>query len=219
MNGLESVLVDGMIVIHTNTTLPHQRKYAGHLQSGFKKLGFDSEITASPTEKGDIHVVLGPHYAKSHWIGHKTILLDRCLYRGDPDHVSLGWLESDGGRYFKVGTGREPPKIKERRTKGKSIFLADFQGEVETGHDKVRLHPALKQSTIGLLDDLSDCMTATGYQTTALVTAGLEGLNIVCKDKRNVMYYDNWYEILPYADWSWQEIESGEAIEHLFKYD
>jgi len=56
---------------------------------------------------------------------------------------------------------------------------------------------------------------AIGYQTSALVTAGLEGLKVICKDKRNIMYNQNWLELLPYADWHYSEMDA--AIDHLMQ--
>jgi hypothetical protein len=47
------------------------------------------------------------------------------------------------------------------------------------------------------------------------VTAALEGLEVVCKDDRNIMSEPNWLELLPYADWNHQEIENGDVWEHL----
>lgn len=199
--------------------MPHQRKYANHLQKGFQKHNLASKITSSIIEDGDIHVVLGPHYAKKQWLGYETILLDRCYYKGDPEHVSLGWMRSDGGRTFRIGNcgGRIPPEIKDGPDRGGSIFLADFDGPVESA-DTIRHHPAREKSSDGLIDALRRHRVAIGYQTTALVTAGLEGLKVVCKDDRNIMHESNWQELLPWADWHWSEIESGEAIAHLWEH-
>ena len=47
------------------------------------------------------------------------------------------------------------------------------------------------------------------------MTAALEGLEVVCKDDRNIMAEPNWLELLPYADWSHHEIENGDVWEHL----
>jgi len=168
----------------------------------------------------DIHVVLGPHYAKDKWQGHKTILLDRAYYheemlpQGFMAWVSLGWMRDDGGRDFRIGEGRARPEQRDCQAAKGTIFLADHGGPVESA-DTIRLHPAQQRPVQGLRESLSEHKTAIGYQTTALVTAGLMGLDIVCKDKRNIMSESNWLDLLPYADWRWSEIASGEAWEHL----
>jgi len=182
------------------------------------------EVTESTTQPADIHIVSGPHYAKDYWLGHpRTILLDRAYYHEDKtgrwhsmDWVSLGWMRADGGRRFNAGAGRESPEREDRPSIGGTIFLADYGGPVERA-DTVRRHPADEQPGEGLRDVLRRHRTAIGYQTTALVTAALAGLEIVCKDKRNILCEPNWLELLPYADWHWSEIESGEAWEHLNK--
>jgi hypothetical protein len=204
-----------VIAIHANPAQPHQRRYAEHLRQGFLKHGLSAEITPSQTQPADVHVVLGPHYAKREWIGHgRTVLLDRAYYRPDPEHVSLGWLREDGGRRFSAGSGRNPPAIEPDRSETGTIFLADYDGPVEKA-DTVRHHPANEPARENLRDALRRHRVAIGYQTSALVTAALMGLEIVCKDPRNILWEPDWLELLPYADWHWSEIESGDAWEHL----
>ena len=148
-------------------------------------------------------------------------MLDRAYYHDEREPewvsmpwVSLGWMRADGGRDFKKTSGREPPEIKDGPSGQGTIFLADFRGPVERA-DTVRYHPDEKRSSIGLVDDLRRHRTAIGYTTTALVRAGLEGLEIQCKDRRNIMWEENWLELLPYADWHHSEIESGLLWDHL----
>lgn len=170
----------------------------------------------------DVHIVSGPHFAKNNFLNHpRTILLDRAYYHEEKtglwksmDWVSLGWMRPDGGRNFNVGCGREPPKVEGRPDRGGSIFLADYGGPIERA-DEVRRHPEDQKSSEGLRCALRRHRVAIGYQTTALVAAGLCGLEVVCKDRRNIMAEPNWLDLLPYADWHWSEIESGEAWEHL----
>jgi len=203
------------IAIHINTSLSHQREHGELLEQGFKRHGLTVNVTADILAEADIHVVSGPHYAKAQWLNHpKVILLDRCYYRGDPEHVSLGWMKSDGSRDFHVGCGRKPPPVKDRTDKTGTIFLADYSGPLGQA-DTVRLHPARERPADGLREALRKHGIAIGYKTTALVTAALEGLEVICKDKSNIMAEDNWLELLPYADWHYSEIASGEAWEHL----
>lgn len=185
------------------------------MKSGFARHGLQSLVTADIGQEADIHVISGPHYAKDRWLNHsRVILLDRCYYRGDPEHVSLGWMRADGGRYFDAGSGRKSPPVKDKSDRAGTIFLADYIGPLEQA-DTVRLHPARERPADGLLEALRGHGVAIGYKTTALVTAALEGLEVVCKDNANIMYEDNWLELLPYADWHHSEISNGEAWEHL----
>lgn len=126
-------------------------------------------------------------------------------------------MRSDGGRRFRIGAGRKAPDPKSRRASSRSIFLADYGGPIEQA-DAVRLHPSEQSYPESLVQALDGYGIAIGYQTTALVTAALEGLEVVCKDSRNIMWEPNWLELLTYADWHYKEIESGDAWEHL-KHD
>lgn len=164
-----------------------------------------------------MHIVSGPWYAYPTWRKHeRTIWLDRCYYKGDPDHVSLGWARPDGGRTFVVGEGKESPVPKPAKTGDKTIFLADYQGPVEQA-DTVRLHPAEQTYTQPLVDAIAEHDHAIGYDTTALVTAGLMGLSVECRSPTSIMAMSNWLEVLPWADWHYTEIESGEAWETLLQ--
>jgi len=151
------------------------------------------------------------------------LLLDRAYYHEEKtgcwksmDWVSIGWLRSDGGRHFRTGSGRHVPDIESRPETGGTIFLADYGGQIERA-DTVRRHPAEEAPMETLRAALRRHRTAIGYSTTALVSAALAGLEIVCKDARNIMSEPNWVELLPYADWHWTEIESGKAFEHLWE--
>jgi len=134
------------------------------------------------------------------------------------DWVSLGWMRTDGSRDFRLGTGREPPRIEAGPPGRGTIFLCDYDGPIEQA-DTVRLHPARHRSKEPLPDALRRHARAVGYQTSALVQAGLMGLEVVCKDPRNIMAQPNWLDLLPYADWHYSEIQSGEAIAHVFDFD
>lgn len=201
------------VCIHANPSLAHQKHWANGLKGAFVHHGFECDITYNPKEKGaDIHVVLGPHYAKKYHLNHETILLDRCYYRGDPDHISLGWMLPCGGRRFTEGEGREPPQVKKRQPGDRTIFLADYQGDIG-GADTVRRHPAESKPTESLLSALNRHDIAIGYKTTALVDAALLGLSVVSYDTSHILNQPNWLRLLPYADWAYNEL--NEAIDHL----
>jgi len=145
-----------------------------------------------------------------------VIALDRDYYRGNPDNVSLGWLRADGGRDFRMGRYRTPPVPLPHKCSKASIFLADYNGRIDYDADEIRLHPSTSGPPRLTLDEaLQPYGVAIGYRTSALVTAALAGLRVVCRDKRNIMARPDWLDILPYADWHKSDIESGDAWEHL----
>ena len=204
------------------SSLSHQLEHAQWFKAGLKKHGIDLIITHDINLEADIHIVSGPHYAKQRWLGHQTILIDRAVIPyhqiksvwNSEDWLSIGWMNQDGGRDYKVGVGRKSPILKDRLSEQGTIFLADYNGIVESA-DTVRLHPARKVYERSLFDDLRRHATAIGYKTSALVTAGLEGLEVVCRESTNIMNRPDWLEVLPYADWRYNEIQSGEIWEHL----
>lgn len=203
------------VAIHVNPSLSHQREHGECFYKGFKRHGIKASVTHNRNAEADIHVISGPHYAKQTWLDHpRVILLDRCFYKGDPEHVSLGWMKSDGTRTYAAGIGRESLRREDRGAREGTIFLADYNGPLEQA-DTIRLHPARENNTESLHDALCRHATAIGYLTTALVTAGLLGLEVICRDERSIMAQPNWLELLPYADWHLKEIASGEAWEHL----
>lgn len=165
-----------------------------------------------------MHVVLGPHYAKRQWRDHpRVILLDRCYYRGDPEHVSLGWMRPDGGRDWWVGEGRSPPVIMNEAGERGTIFLCDHSAASVSGHyDAIRMHPTHSPAPeMALEDQLRHFAKAVGLRTSALVTAALMGLEVESCWPPHILNHDNWLRILPYADWSEDEIAAGDAWAHL----
>lgn len=195
------------IAIHANLSIPWQLRYSDAFIKGVP----GSRITTSPNESADIHICLGPHFSK--WRTDNTILVDRCFWRGDPQHVSIAWIKN-GERVFTEGKGKKPPRLKPGKTGNKTIFLADYNGQIEQA-DTVRLHPAQEPQKDDLITALSKHDIAIGYETSALVTAALEGLKVICKSPHHIMNQPNWLELLAYSDWSINEIYSGEAWQHL----
>jgi len=202
------------IAIHGNPSQVHQVKLTELISNGFKRHGLRSTVTSDRLLHADIHVVIGPHYAKNTYLSHNNVILvDRCYYKGNPDHVSVGWMNTKGGRDFVEGEGRVRPKV--RKSLGdKSLFLADFNGVVEDA-DIVRQHPANVSCETTLAEDIKQCDRAIGYNTTALVLAALGGLDVTCKGDTSILLDENWLNLLPYADWHNDEIESGELWHHL----
>lgn len=193
------------------------------LSRGFEAHGLTARVTHDPRAPADVHVVSGPHFAKQYWLEHeRTIWLDRAYYRFEPQgrymasmpNVSLGWLRPDGGRKFLLGTGRAPPEIDDQAGDSGTIFLADYGGTVEQA-DTVRLHPEIEKPTESLYAALTRHRFARGYLSTALVRAALLGLEVTALDATHILNEPNWRDLLPFADWHWSDIESGEAWGHL----
>lgn len=123
-------------------------------------------------------------------------------------------MNAQGGRHFVAGEGRQPPVPATARVGDRSIFLADFDGPVEKA-DTVRLHPNRMAPREPLEAALDRHDVAIGYRTTALVTAALMGLRVVCRDPEHILADPHWLDLLPWADWHHSEIASGECWEHL----
>lgn len=174
------------------------------------------EITSNPRQSADVHVCIGPWFAKSHWLDHANmVLLDRCYYRGDPEHVSAGWTDKYGNFKYFEGVGRKSVEVASSAKGVGTIFLADYNGPVEYGHDAVRLHPSQIAYNVSLEEQLGNYGKAVGYRTTALITAKLLGLEVETKDSTFILAKKNWHELLPYVDWHFDEIENGDLWEHL----
>ena len=210
------------ICLHYNPTQPHQIEHGQWFADGFNRHGIKFLATPDRDQSADIHIVSGPHYAKSRWEGDKTILLDSAYYHDEKsgkwvstDWVSLGWLGADGEPIFEQGEGREPPEIQENHGTG-TIFLADYGGPYEAA-DTLRYHPAEKTPPEPLPQALARHKTAIGYKTAALVRAALMGLDVISRKPNHIINNPDWLIKLPYIDWRYDEIQSGEAWEHLWR--
>lgn len=237
----------GSIVIHVNDA-PHQKLYADHLVKGFQRLGYYSYATSKPDEEADIHVCIGPHFAFDYCRGKPTIYIDRCLWGDHRKYVTIGWLKPDGGMIYPVDSpdDRPKPEIKPWKTKQieKAIVLLDYGPYPDTyllaqeiyQSVKLRPHPATRAGSPNqlppLLDELAKHDIAIGHRTSALVTAAIEGLPIICLDKRSPAWEiaghdlaevkrpdrSQWLNNMSYAQWSDDEIASGEALEYALNH-
>ncbi len=122
-------------------------------------------------------------------------------------------MNTIGGRNYKIGIGRKKLRINEPKGNS-SLFLADYNGIKEQA-DIIRLHPANQKYESTLQNDIDKCNRATGYNTTALIQAALSGLKINCKGSNSILLNENWLELLPYANWNYNEIKNGDVWEHL----
>lgn len=230
-------------VIVTNPNLRNQTVYADHLKAGFERHGLEAEITSKVHRQGDVTVVQGPHYAlKEHTGGKNVLFLNRCFYFDDFDNVSIGWLNSDGSRFFLNDWKTEPngdlPELKPLKTRNyAAIVFGDYNRDAS---EEVRIvrkqwsagyfkaHPASSDCTLprGIMPvdwDLRTCWkmadAAVGHQTTALVDARINGLEVISTDRNHVVQgsgdRESWLIRLSWAQWHHSHIRDGAFFEHL----
>lgn len=234
-----------LAVIHVNAQQPHQVRMGEALAAGFMHHGVRCEMTADRTRAGDMHVVLGPHYAADVWRGHpRTLLLD-IGFVGDPaQDVSLGWMIPGGGRRFPApdpdryaAYGTQLADLRPRR--GQAVMLGDYVEDHEIyrtaltaasqdnnvryrRHPEAPAWPACPVSSadhVSLHAALADADLAIGYRTSALVTAGLEGLHVTALAagemaagwRAEPAERLRWAWSVAGATWSESEIAAGDA--------
>jgi len=218
------------VVVHTSP-LPHQKEFAGYLERGFKRHGLSVEVTADIHAEGDIHVIQGPHYAYSTWIGKPRVLfLDRCFYGDSKKDVSLGWLRPDGSRDFMNHAMPEPngrlPELKPEKTGDKTIVFADYgkrnravTAAITHDTEHIRLHPAEGRDHGPLEAVWRDFDVAVGGSSTVLVEAAINGLRVISYDPRhvcqNIADRRQWVTDLSWAQWHYDQIANGRFWEHL----
>lgn len=210
------------VSIHTNRSLEHQVRVANSLNDGFKRLGYDSQVTDRATDDSDIHVVIGPHYAKQQNLHKKTILVDRAFW-GDPDYISLAWMKPDGGRIYLTGCpdDRPKPELKPMKKGRRKLLLLDYGGSAGVTADEVRRHPSEQKPTEPLSCALDRNDIAMGHLTTALVDAAIHGLYTIALSAnspvKGIEHFGRkqWLNDLSYMNWNDAELRSGEALKHL----
>lgn len=224
-------------LFHYNPRLKHQREHAAVFQAA----GF--AITTDPFAPADVHVISGPHYAKAALIGHPRVLMIDRAWWGDPDCVSVGWLNEDGTRTFAKPDPDRPrphPIPHNWKTREQSaLFLCDYgkrpQSAISAARERfhfvrVRKHPAEDREQISLTSTLSLVDVAIGYSTTALFDAVMSGVPAICLDPENAVapvcssgIWDplkrpdrsEWLRALAYRQFSMNEIADGTAWELL----
>ena len=230
------------MLIHANPALEQQTRYGRYLLAGFQRHNLNAELTSDPHTSADIHVILGPYFAKQPWIGHpRTILLERAWW-GDPDWVRLSWMGPAGEDTITDGhpSDRYKPVLKPWRPLGERCLLLLDYGMSEKIKEfeyrkamTVRYHPVERPSPRTLEQELAEHDCVFGYKTTALVTTAIEGVQFFCLDPTNAAYpvshtdpddtayppdRTQWINNLSYHQYSGAEIEQGIAWEFLRRY-
>ena len=226
------------VVIHCNMSLPNQTESAEWLRQGFAKHGIDADVTGDKHKAADVHVVQGPHYAFSEWLGRPNVLwLNRCFYGDSRYDLSIGWLNPDGSRDFKNrgkadSNGRVPELKPKRETTLGCLILADYGKQHQARHWEVdarekyfpiyfREHPADRHYRYFYsLDEMwKRCDVAIGGSGTALVDAAIEGLHVHSYDPlhviQNMTDRQQWLIELSWAQWGHEAIMAGDFWEHL----
>lgn len=228
------------VVIHTNPALENQRETARWLKAGFKQHGIRAEITPDKKKPGDVHVVQGPWYCYQEWLGKPGVLwLNRCFYGHPRFDVSLGWLRPDGSRDFKnhgmaASNGPLPSLCPWKDQRRCAVVFGDYGRDASEDvrqarwdYDSVffRPHPAQHQETpvITLKCDLVGVWAlgdvAIGHASTVLVEAMIQGLHVISSDPLHVCQgvedRTKWLTDLSWAQWSHEQLKSGDFWEHL----
>lgn len=233
-----------MIAIHYNPNIENQVNYGQALYEGFRAHGLKTTLTDNVTAPGDIHCLIGPWYAYSHYIKYKNVLyLDRACW-DHPNYTTVNWMHY-GEKVWNWDLPQKPryhPTIKPWKNGKRLIVLCDYgeksykyQNRVRPhfGNVAVREHPSsVSYKQIDLLDELEDFEIAIGGRTTALVTAAIEGLSIFCVDRLSPVYpvasavpyiikpdRDRWLKDLSWHNWTLEEIKSGQMWHHFSNID
>jgi len=192
------------------------------METGLKKLGFHVKKTNSPRRIDDDPAVL---FGTSGYVNVERsqgdyLLVDRALW-GDPEYVRLGWNGRNLRGDYKVPfdkAGRAAPRRK-RHTPGERVILCGDYSHApyapEATHWKP--HPAQPNwnpTGLPVAEDFSDCAKAICGSSTVAVELMLKGIPVDVKDPASMANKTlGW---LAWTQWSWDEIEQGEPIRHLF---
>lgn len=205
---------DRSTTIHVNPAMPHQVEYGAALVAGFKRHGVTANVTHSPKAGGDIHICIGPHFAKYD----RCILLDRA-YWGDPLYVSVHLVKNGKRVYTQNPEPRAHPPLMPMKQGNRTIYLCDYGEKPPTHYDTIRRHPAEQRPVESLEAALLRHDRAVGQRSTALVTAAFMGLAVETTNTQSPAYgitdRERWANNLAWHNWSKVEIENGDMLDAL----
>ena len=194
------------------------------MKTGLETLGFFVRVSQSfVRESADPVVLFGTsafkniERAEGGWL-----MVDRACW-GDPDCVRLGWngrgLHAEYFVPFEKD-GREPPK-REKHTPGDRVILCGDYGSAPYAPTATHFkpHPAqpdFNPTGLPVVQDFEDCRRAIVGSSTVAVDLQLKGIPVEITDRANMANQSlGW---LAWTQWSWDEIEQGEPIRHLFEW-
>ena len=207
--------------ILVNPALSHQLDHARAWRAGLKRHGVDLVVTHDRDYRADLLILSGPNYAPARKHGDNVLYIDRA-YWGDPDSVSIHWLNNGEKVYTGCTAHRPHPALMPYRTDTRRIFLADYGCKPFGRYDAVRMHPA-DGGAGSLQEALQGYGVAVGRRTTALVDAAIAGLVVDTDDENSPVWpirglkgnRGDWITCLAWHNWSLTEIEEGDAWAYL----
>jgi hypothetical protein len=190
-----------------------------------------------------------------------VLYANRCFYGSKKEWMSLGWLNVDGSRDFmnrgkpKGRWNQHRRKLQMELEPMASGRIATVFGDYVENRPryleimrecssfgwavKYRKHPdapdwefcPYERADGHLVDVLTDCRVAIGFATSALVTAALRGVPVVCFDPSNPVHEiashrlnvygmtsrRAWVYRLAWTQWHIEELRGGEFWNHLGK--
>lgn len=211
-----------LAVIHCNPAIHWQVKYSKALQLGLLAEGIKSNISNKKTQRGDLTIVLGPHWCAEY---HPDCLyIDRAFW-GDPEAVSIHWRVSGEKVYhWQAKDGRPYPKLKPMKKGGRCLVLCDY-GKQYDYQGTIRKHPT-EQPSVPLIEALEKHDIAIGGRSTALVDAAIYGLKVITLEKNTPVDpisdqdepdRESWLKALSWHNWTYHEIKKGEPWAHILK--
>lgn len=213
-------------VVHVNPSLSWQQRYGVAITSSLVDFGVEARTTHNPEESADLTVILGPHWAKHHHGHHRCLYIDRA-YWGDPDAVSVHWMEHGEKEFDWSGNeGRPHPSLFPLKSGERTVVLCDYNKLFELPGATIRQHPSNHPPS----ETLSECFVrheiAVGGRSTALVDAAIAGLRVISNDPYSPVKplsfaidpdREHWIKSLSWHNWTFEEIKSGELWPHFLK--
>lgn len=204
--------------VHVAPQIAWQARYAKAFKQGLECHGYAVRVTGDVSCPGDVHVLLGPHYAYRRWRHDVSILVDRA-YWGDPDRVSIHWLVNGEKHYGYCLDPRAIPECQPWRDSQKTIYLCDYGAPPRVKTDAVRWHPSERPGGT-LAEALAGHGVAYGHRTTALVDACISGLVVYSSDPHSPVARmsgrrsgrERWLTALAWHNWHIDEISTGEFL-------
>lgn len=209
-----------MINLHYNPAISWQSKRVKQMQAGLETLGFFVRVTNSTVRiNSDPCVLFGTSAFKQiEAVPGDWLLVDRACW-GDPDYVRLGWNGRGLNADYMVGDLTRPvPKIKKTKKGDKVILCGDYGSVPSADATHFKPHPAdpHNPTDLPMVDNFDDCDYAVVGASTVAIELILQGIAVVITDPSNMANMP--LEWLAHTQWSWDEIERGEPIGHLFQW-
>lgn len=219
------------ITIHHNPAIPWHTKRLNQFSRGLKVLGFDPISTTSRKRVSDDPAILfgtsgfkEVESAEGDWL-----LVDRACFL-DPYYVRLGWngrgMEADykipedhtSERFESLGI-----KTPVKESGDRIILCGDYdaipkppQGVIPT-HFKPHPAPgAAMRDDLPIVENFEDAKVVICGRSTVAFDALMDGRWIHVTDPNSMAKM--MVTELAYTQWSWDEIQSGEPIRHLFEW-